>query len=285
VILALLLPVLVTLAGDPALAAASASATPPDERLHHHPAADVALSQAGSAPCVPRPPVAVSTTTEDGRLRVTVSATPSPAAPSNRLEAVRFGGQPNARVVSADQGTFSTARVVPLAPPVAAYAFEVERIAPGSITVLLTVTDACGDWSTFVGVGPAMLPAVSAPPATPTPVPPPTGSIEGVPVCAGHDPTGWHPLVERDAAGQVACTYGHEHKDDPRALDDRLGPLRYGEVGHPWETLRENATKHNVYAWYVVRDQPCIAPLAAPALGKGFTDLRVQVHADGHAGP
>src|SRR5687767_548626 len=41
------------------------------------------------------------------------------------------------------------------------------------------------------------------PPAMSTASP---ATIEGVLVCPIHDPTRWHPLVERDSAGAMQCT-------------------------------------------------------------------------------
>jgi hypothetical protein len=119
------------------------------------------------------------------------------------------------------------------------------------------------------------------PTATPPPKPTATPPTGGIPSCP-HDSKKWHGLVERNASGQITCTYGHEHKDDPRSLDDKFGPLQYGEISHPWETAQENLEKHRVYSWYVVRDIPCINPDAGKTLS--FTDFRVQAHADGHAG-
>ena len=102
--------------------------------------------------------------------------------------------------------------------------------------------------------------------------------VNGIAACP-HDAGRWHGLVERHEDGSVACSYGHEHKDDPHALDDIFGPPAYG-LSHPWETHRENELKHPVYAWYTVRDAPCVNPNGP----YGFTALRVQAHADGHAG-
>jgi hypothetical protein len=104
-------------------------------------------------------------------------------------------------------------------------------------------------------------------------------AVAGIPLCA-HDPTIWHGLVERNPDGSIVCTYGHEHKDNPHDLDDKLGPLRYGEISHPWETFQENLNKHPVYSWYVVRDAPCVTPRGSYS----FSDIRMQAHADGHRG-
>jgi hypothetical protein len=109
--------------------------------------------------------------------------------------------------------------------------------------------------------------------------------IEGVPVCTDHDPTKWHGLVKRNASGTISCTYGHEHKDDPRVLDEMFGSLEYGEISYPWQTSSslglENDAKHRVYDWMVAKDQPC-----KPAFGAKFSfdNMRAEVHADGNAG-
>ena len=49
------------------------------------------------------------------------------------------------------------------------------------------------------------------------------GTIESVAVCTNHNATMWHPLVKRDAAGAIICTYTHEHHDDPKELNDLFG--------------------------------------------------------------
>lgn len=107
-------------------------------------------------------------------------------------------------------------------------------------------------------------------------------SVEGIPVCSDHDPYKWHPLVKRDSNGNITCTYTHEHKDDPNGLNDKFGPPQF-EISHPWETHKENTLKHRVYAWYVVKDLPCIN-LNTRNGDLGMTDIRLQMHADGVAG-
>jgi hypothetical protein len=91
-------------------------------------------------------------------------------------------------------------------------------------------------------------------------------------------------LVERNADGSIACTYGHEHKDDPRVLDPVFGPLHYGEISYPWQTHShlgsENDAKHRVYAWHAVQVQQC-RPSFAPY---GLDALRLQAHQDGNSG-
>jgi hypothetical protein len=93
-------------------------------------------------------------------------------------------------------------------------------------------------------------------------------TINGVPLCADHDPTKYHGLVERDVDGSIKCTYGHEHHDDPAALNAALGEpgsffgLPGQAISYPWHTanpttgVSENALfadggKHEGYKWLV----------------------------------
>lgn len=111
--------------------------------------------------------------------------------------------------------------------------------------------------------------------------------VEGVDVCRDHDPTTWHPLVRRESDGAIACTYGHEHHDDPNAVDDIFGPPSawYGgdqEISYPWQTSStlglENHAKHEGYKWTVRRDLPC-RPFGG---GTGCVlAFRAQAHARG----
>jgi hypothetical protein len=113
-------------------------------------------------------------------------------------------------------------------------------------------------------------------------------SVPDVPICDGqdgrpaHDPTKWHPLVAKDASGNIICTYGHEHGMDPTQFDNELGPLPLAQqISYPWATVnsagvQENSTqdKHRVYKWIGVENmQPC-----------GLTDFRAEFHDDGNLG-
>jgi hypothetical protein len=159
--------------------------------------------------------------------------------------------------------------------------------------------------------------ATMAPTATASPAPvatliPPaaTGtpggaSIEGVPVCTNHEPTRWHPLVERHSDGAIRCTYGHEHHSNPNDVNDLFGApgAWWGattpqELSYPWQTFSfpatgaalesppppsdpsqyENARKHNGYKWYVKRDLPCQFHASSDNCFRAF---RVQVHSLG----
>jgi hypothetical protein len=112
------------------------------------------------------------------------------------------------------------------------------------------------------------------------------GAIAGVPICNDHNSTIWHGLVKNNPDGSINCTYGHDHGDNPHALDGLFGPLPPylgGSISYPWETFNattgvlENVAKHRVYDWEVVQKQQCVG-------GLSFTDGRVQVHADGNMG-
>jgi hypothetical protein len=116
--------------------------------------------------------------------------------------------------------------------------------------------------------------------------------LEGVPICTGHDPKVWHPLVKRDGNNAITCTYGHEHHDNPSDADDIFGPVGTWYPGggqtisYPWQTtgtsgVPENEAKHEGYKWYVARgiNLPC-----APNANNGcIIAYRAQVHTMGSA--
>ncbi len=128
--------------------------------------------------------------------------------------------------------------------------------------------------------------------------------IEGVAKCTDHDITKWHDLVKRDASGNIICTYGHEHHDNPDSVDDIFGApgAWFGAAGqsisYPWQTFAfttdpnvnlqfptpptdpakmENALKHNGYKWVVRRDVPCIPFNPAPNDGC-YRAMRAEFH-------
>lgn len=112
---------------------------------------------------------------------------------------------------------------------------------------------------------------------------------EGVPICADHNPTAWHALVQRDGAGAVVCTYGHEHHADPNSVNDIFGPPSawYGgtqSISYPWQTSSalglENHAKHEGYKWTVYRDMECKPYGNQPGCMRAF---RAQVHMMGTA--
>jgi hypothetical protein len=131
-------------------------------------------------------------------------------------------------------------------------------------------------------------PPMSATPETPTPTPTatltPLASVTpserqapyaGAPLCPDslHESTRFHTLWNA-AAG---CHYDHEHKHDPKEVDDIFGSVGawFGgsEISYPWETPNENHHKHEAYGWLVRRD--------IPAHGENLwiKDFRLQFHA------
>lgn len=116
---------------------------------------------------------------------------------------------------------------------------------------------------------------------TPTPAP---DMIGGVLVCTDHDPTIWHPIVKRDAGGAILCTYGHEHGDDPHALDGLFGAPNawYGgtqSISYPWHTPHENEMKHWFYKYLIRQD---LQPLPAIQLGQYAMLYMRNVRSVGH---
>ena len=127
--------------------------------------------------------------------------------------------------------------------------------------------------------------ATTVPTAQPTATSQAAGMIDGIPICASHDPTKWHGLVERNPDGSVACTYTHEHKDNPHALDGVLGPLPLpADISYPWMTTSslgtENDAKHRVYAWQTVQVDKCTPSFET----LGFDAIRLEAHQDGNSG-
>jgi hypothetical protein len=86
-----------------------------------------------------------------GQISATIRAT-SPT-PGNELRQVKFNPATNAVVTAGGQtgpGNFT----VPLATGTVELTFTVNRVAGNAAaTVPMVVTDACGDWPTFVGLG------------------------------------------------------------------------------------------------------------------------------------
>jgi uncharacterized repeat protein (TIGR02543 family) len=131
--------------------------------------------------CNPRPNVGLSVVpTAGGDLSVTVNAQSSGATPGNTLRSLQFGTASNGLVdagnVTGSPGNFAET----LAPGTASTNFRVHRINPGaSVTVPLTVFDACGAWPTFVGAGPGQTSTSTAPnveSASAAGTPPPTAT-------------------------------------------------------------------------------------------------------------
>lgn len=132
--------------------------------------------------------------------------------------------------------------------------------------------------------------ALVALPAPATATPTTSSMIEGVPVCTDHTKTAWHPLVKKDAAGKITCTYGHEHHADPNLANDVFGPpgAWFGASGqsisYPWQTSGsaglENDAKHEGYKWYVEVNKACRPVGGQPGCLRAW---RVLVHSMGSA--
>jgi hypothetical protein len=106
--------------------------------------------------CSPRPAARVDVArTVAGRLDVTITPGVGAGAPNNWAHAVRFGATSNARILVNNQLVAGGTRVTwPTGTTQAR--FVVERIQTGQgATVPQVLEDDCGDWSTFVGGGPA----------------------------------------------------------------------------------------------------------------------------------
>ncbi|MFN8636327.1 MAG: PQQ-dependent sugar dehydrogenase [Chloroflexota bacterium] len=105
-------------------------------------------SQAG------RPRVAVQTVASGpGRLTVNVGVTDNANTPNNELKSIAFTRIANAAVTIGTQVDKRTPFSVPFPAGARSTSFTVKRDAPGPIHVDLSITDACGPWTTFVGAG------------------------------------------------------------------------------------------------------------------------------------
>lgn len=108
--------------------------------------------------CSPRPRVNVSTVAAgSGRIQVTISSTTNAGGPQNLLQALRFQTLTGALVDLNGQTYAANNSVATFSPEVQQATFFVRR-APGAgaATAQIVVRDRCGDWPTFVGLGPAV---------------------------------------------------------------------------------------------------------------------------------
>jgi subtilisin family serine protease len=117
--------------------------------------ADLSITVSATA-CAPRPNITVTTAREStGHLRVTVTAG------NGTLQTIQFGtnGRPlqNATVqITGANGPqqFTAATTVTIAAGTSTLNFNASQTTPGqAMTVPMIVTDGCGAWETFVGVG------------------------------------------------------------------------------------------------------------------------------------
>lgn len=117
-------------------------------------------------------------------------------------------------------------------------------------------------------------PVISSPTIVPTP------TLDGLPICAEHDPNAWHALISADGS----CHYDHEHKHDPM---EACGSL-FGEPGawfggtslsYFWQTPEENLHKHEGYGWIVRCDIGANSNPADPNPNYSH-NFRSQIHLD-----
>ena len=105
--------------------------------------------------CTPRPAFGVrSRTTAPGVLEVTVTAGTATGSTRNTLAAIRLGSVVNGTVDINGHGRVSSNTTVRMASDVQQATFVVRRATAGAATTVpLVLTDACGEWRTFVGAG------------------------------------------------------------------------------------------------------------------------------------
>jgi uncharacterized repeat protein (TIGR01451 family) len=105
--------------------------------------------------CAPRPKVGVTVTPNGpGRVHVTLQA--NNTSLGNALQKVTYGSASNATVITSSQ-TGTGGFTVTLPSGTQTYEFDVQRITAGQgATAPFVVTDACGDWQTFAGLGTAI---------------------------------------------------------------------------------------------------------------------------------
>jgi hypothetical protein len=99
----------------------------------------VSIEPAPPEPCAPRSPVRIATSVGDGVLEVTVTAG------SGALTALD--------VSSGANWTIDPPTPIEIPAGATEFTFRIRRTAPGAVAVPFTVTDACGEWPTFVGGG------------------------------------------------------------------------------------------------------------------------------------
>jgi hypothetical protein len=88
-------------------------------------------------------------------LEVTVTAGTVSGPTSNTLAAIRFGSVVNGTVDVNGYGRVTSGATASIAPGTRQVTIVVRRVTPGAATTVpLVLTDACGEWRTFVGAGP-----------------------------------------------------------------------------------------------------------------------------------
>jgi hypothetical protein len=110
------------------------------------------------ATCTPRPAVRVTTALNGaGQVRVTVSASGTGAPGNNGLRSIRFDAVSNGSIDAGNQTRSAGNFTMSLPFDTAQTSFVVRRSGNGgSATVQFVVTDGCGDWPSFAGLGPGV---------------------------------------------------------------------------------------------------------------------------------
>lgn len=114
------------------------------------------LAQAPPTACSPgtRPRINVQTIrTGPGTLQVTATATTNAIITTNSLQSISFTRIDNARVSIGTQMNQEAPFTFPLPGGSPSIGFTAVRKQPGAMRVDVSVTDACGPWTTFVGGG------------------------------------------------------------------------------------------------------------------------------------
>src|SRR5207247_2511538 len=102
------------------------------------------------AACAPRPRVTTTLAASGGALNVHIQATPMNTSAANALQRIQFGAFQNATVTLNGQAVIS-GQTVTVPGGVSSADLVVQRAVAGQpTTVPFTLTDGCGDWSTFV---------------------------------------------------------------------------------------------------------------------------------------
>lgn len=107
-----------------------------------------------TAVCSPRPAFSVrSRVTGPGVLEVTVAASTTTGAPSNTVRTARFGSVTNGTIDLNGYGQVASGTTVGIAPGTREATFVIRRPTRAATMIPLFLTDACGEWRTFVGAG------------------------------------------------------------------------------------------------------------------------------------
>jgi hypothetical protein len=107
--------------------------------------------------CTPRPPVRVAVTRgPSGQFQATLTATSNPSGGTNTVSALTFGAIRNATVQVVGVGPAQSGQRVAIAAGAQVVTLGVTRTVAGqTVFVPVVVSDACGEWRTFVGGGPS----------------------------------------------------------------------------------------------------------------------------------